>query len=290
MQLLVPMLQEGVVSALEVAAALLPAVAANANNFAGLVLANAAVAVAAGKADAPGRAAVIEAVASGSVSLVQLTAPGMMRIRKVKQALDKAGDAFTKGAQYAVVSAVAEGVQGAVQDAVGEKGNAAAADALTAWIHEQPASVRSSASFARGVAQEAAFAAARAAQDEDEGASLAPYFASAVAGITVAVSAAAEGGADAAQVGAFVLSGVQVACAADDTFPLEAGTHAFGALRAAAAAGGVAPISAAGFKAWLAAPQPSAAATAAAGALLVAAEPLGRSSVEKALRGEIEKM
>ena len=167
------------VSLAEFWAALLPAAAAAGASFAAHVVASAAAAVAtdAAFAAAPGRAALLAEVAGGSasaagpaaparaLSLVQLAAPGMGRMRRLRAALEKGGEALCGGAQFAVVSALAEACApgSALAAAVAEGADAAAEDALVAWVHAQAPAVRASAAFARGLAAEATFAALQAA-------------------------------------------------------------------------------------------------------------------------------
>ncbi len=271
-QFLVPVVQEAVVGLPDLLGPLLYGVAATGNNSSGIVVAKLASAVAT-SGDCPGKEAVLAAVNTGAVSFAQLTAPGMMRIKKVKAALEEAGDAFRSGIEYRVISAVADKA-GDIND-VAE--SADGADALTAWVNELPADVRACPSFARALVSEAVFAACNAG---DIAAGVANAAAPLTAAVASAVEAAAGDEGKAAAIGAFVLSGAQVAAASDEGFAPEAGEAVFKALQAPGATGfGV--VKQAGFKAWLTAAPPASGAP----LPLSVAEPVGR---DLAKNGEVK--
>jgi hypothetical protein len=256
---------------------MLPASAAGGANAPGIVLAGLAASVASGPEDAAGKAATIAAVTSASLSLVQLTAPGMGRLRRARAALDKAGDVLAAGVQHAVLGALLEAADQAAAVVGGDEAKGAA---FAAWVHAQSAQVLACPSFARGLVAEVAFAAAGLDGDgKDMGAALRPS----LRGLTVAVAAAAaavgEGGD--ASVGAFALSGAQLACAADDMFAPDVAQRVFALLKEPAEPGaGFGAIKGAAFAAYAAA---TAAVAAAGGPLaLVVAEPVGRSAALEA--------
>ena len=257
----------------------LPAAAAPGSGCAALVLTATASAPSDAAASEAGCAALAAAIGADSpYSLIQLCAPGSMRIRRLHQALQKGGDLLANSLPFKIVAALsAADFSARLSSAILSRGSAPEAqDALAAWVQAQSEDVKCSPSFARGLVAEAVFASLQSGEDVS----------AQLAGATKAVAAAIEGASlSAAGVGlggraaveAFCASGAQIACACDEAFPPEAADQVFASFAAGA-------LSSAGLERWLGL---STATTASGGSLV--AEPVGRKAAEIAVRAALAK-
>jgi hypothetical protein len=262
LQLLAPLVAAGVLNIADVAALSLPAVG---TGTVGLMIAL-TMASAVGAAG-PGAEAVVAAARSGAVSLVALTPPNTLRIKKVREALASNGAGEALAALFPELEQL-QTLAPRICGAVAEGGEAA--DAVVGAINGLPEAVRTCRDFARGVVTIACAAAVSdaggAAAGIQEGIARAQLVLRAAVG-----HAEVADGEDADAVGAHCLSGVQTAVYADEERQDGALRAAFSAL-AAPAPGELPIIKPGAFRAW----RDAAPFKAGAPAPRVLAEPLGR--------------
>jgi len=212
---------------------------------------------------------IIASVSSMSLPLVQLVAPGHSRYKKIKTSLSS-NAIFNGGMQLALFSSLLEGEEHIQSSLDG----AATSESLLTWSRSQPQAVQGSPSFARGIIADAVFK-ALASENIDQLKTIAGALSSIVAG------ASSEGINARSFVEAFILSGVHVACVADEVFPDDAIAKVVSLLKD----GGV--ISVAGIKAWMALIPASDPLALSAPSTSSLQEVLGRAAAEKALAGLI---
>jgi hypothetical protein len=251
----------GSVSLTDVWQAFFPAAAVSANSSVALVVINIIAAIAADSSSS----SIIASVSSNSLPLVQLVAPGHSRYRKIKQALS-ANAIFNGGLQQALFSSLLEG-EDHIQSSLD---GTATSDALLTWSRSQPDTVQRSPSFARGIVADAVFK-ALTSEKIDQLKTIMSTLSSIVAG------ASSEGSGARNFVESFVLSGVHVACVADELFPEDAIAKVVSLLKD----GGV--LSVAGIKTWMALVPSSDPLAASVSSTSSLQEVLGRSVAEKVL-------
>jgi len=226
-----------------------------------------------------GRAALAAAVGADSpFSLLQLCAPGSMRIRRLHQALQKGGDLLANSHSFKFVAALSDSDFSArLSSALASRGSdSKAQDAFAAWVQAQAEDVKDSPSFARGLVAEAVFASLQSGEDVSaQLAGATKAVAAAISGASSSAAGVALGGR--AAVEAFCASGAQLACACDEAFPPEAADQVFASFAAGA-------LSSAGLERWLGL---STATTASGGSLV--AEPVGRKAAEIAVCAALAK-
>ena len=185
---------------------------ATGNNTASIVITNVIVTIINGN-ECPGKNNIVSVLNNEELPLLQLTAPGKMRLRKLKTVLEKGGDIIKSCLQYNIISTLADH-EHKINDSLGD---AKEGESLLQWVHSQSATVKSSPSFARALLAECVYS---ACQKVDDGEDLTTTLPTVAQALTVAVSNVLSSTTDQDQInkGIYILNGVQIACVSDDMF------------------------------------------------------------------------
>jgi hypothetical protein len=238
-----------------------PAAAVSANSSVALVVINIVNALAAD----PSSSSIIAPVSTMALPLIQLVTPGHNRYKKIKQALSS-NASFSGSLQLALFSSLFDGEEHVKNSLEGTSSS----DSLLTWSRTQPASIQSSPSFARGIVADAVFK-ALSNEKVDQLKTISGTLSS-------IISAASSEGSNARQyVEAFVLSGVHVACVADELFPEDSFSTVATLLKDSNV------ISVGGIKAWMALIPSSDPLALSAPSTSNLQEVLGRAAAEKTL-------
>lgn len=268
---------------------MLQAAIATGNNTASVVVTNLIVTILNG-ADCPGKAGVLAILNSEDLPLIQLTAPGKARIRKLKDTLEKGGDIVKSTLQYSIIAVLAEHSH-AIMDSLGDT---KAGEELLQWVHAQSTTVKASSSFARGLLSECVFGACQKVDDGEELSITLPTVAKA---LTVAVSNVLSPLAEPETInkGIFILNGAQIACVSDDMFSNDLASKVFTLLHKPRpdTGFGIIPINV--FKGWLTCTtvysSNNVSNTASSSSSVYGTlEKEGRTSVEKEVKGFIQSL